>query len=163
MNRRDFIRGMMAGGVVIAGELWVPGQKLISIPSGKRFSDNHITLIGPEFEEWHLHVDANGMTVRELYWAIQNIFDQAENMPFENPMVATTPERLEITESYRLTEASFQHLHHGCIVERQTKSIYAEYVGFDLQPKPMEKMQMFGPQEPLVYERPDIVFEDLDA
>ena len=27
----------MAGGVIVAGELWIPGQKLISIPSEKRF------------------------------------------------------------------------------------------------------------------------------
>ena len=31
----------MAGGTVIAGELWVPGQKLISIPSGKVFGNEY--------------------------------------------------------------------------------------------------------------------------
>ena len=31
--------GLAAGGMVVAGELWIPGQKLISIPSGKIYSD----------------------------------------------------------------------------------------------------------------------------
>lgn len=32
MTRRQFLAAMLAGGVVVAGELWVPGRKLISIP-----------------------------------------------------------------------------------------------------------------------------------
>jgi len=36
-SRREFLAAMMAGGAVIAGELWIPGQKLISIPSRKIF------------------------------------------------------------------------------------------------------------------------------
>jgi len=32
-SRREILRAMMLGGGVIAGELWWPGQKLISIPS----------------------------------------------------------------------------------------------------------------------------------
>jgi len=36
-SRREFLAVMMAGGAVIAGELWIPGQKLISIPSHKIF------------------------------------------------------------------------------------------------------------------------------
>lgn len=37
MTRRQFLATLLAGGAVIAGELWVPGQKLISIPSKKVF------------------------------------------------------------------------------------------------------------------------------
>ena len=33
MNRRELLKGLMAGGVIIAGELWIPGKKLISIPN----------------------------------------------------------------------------------------------------------------------------------
>ncbi len=36
-SRREFLAAMGAGGMVIAGELWIPGQKLISIPSRKIF------------------------------------------------------------------------------------------------------------------------------
>lgn len=32
MTRRQFLAFMMAGGVVAADELWLPGRKLISIP-----------------------------------------------------------------------------------------------------------------------------------
>jgi hypothetical protein len=32
MNRRELLQGLMAGGIVVAGELWMPGKKLISIP-----------------------------------------------------------------------------------------------------------------------------------
>ena len=32
MNRRDLLKGLAAGGIFVAGELWIPGQKLISIP-----------------------------------------------------------------------------------------------------------------------------------
>jgi len=35
MNRRDLFKCLAAGGMVIAGELWIPGQKLISIPKTK--------------------------------------------------------------------------------------------------------------------------------
>jgi hypothetical protein len=34
-SRREFLAAMAVGGLVVAGELWLPGQKLISIPSGK--------------------------------------------------------------------------------------------------------------------------------
>lgn len=32
MNRRDVLRAMALGGGIVAGELWIPGQRLISIP-----------------------------------------------------------------------------------------------------------------------------------
>ena len=41
MNRRDLLKAMMAGGVMTAAGLWMPGQKLISIPSGKVFGNEY--------------------------------------------------------------------------------------------------------------------------
>ncbi len=35
MNRRELLLGLAAGGAVVAGELWIPGQRLISIPAKK--------------------------------------------------------------------------------------------------------------------------------
>lgn len=32
MNRRDVLRAIALGGGVVAGELWIPGQRVISIP-----------------------------------------------------------------------------------------------------------------------------------
>lgn len=34
MNRRDILRAIALGGGVVAGELWIPGQRVVSIPSG---------------------------------------------------------------------------------------------------------------------------------
>ena len=48
MNRRKFLAFIAAGGVVTATGLWMPGQKLISIPSGKRFDSGYRTYI----ESW---------------------------------------------------------------------------------------------------------------
>jgi hypothetical protein len=39
MNRRKFLTAMAAGAIITAEGLWIPGQKLISIPSGRVFSD----------------------------------------------------------------------------------------------------------------------------
>ncbi len=32
MNRRQLLRAIALGGGLVAGEIWIPGQKLISIP-----------------------------------------------------------------------------------------------------------------------------------
>lgn len=45
MNRRDLIKYLMAGGVIVAGELWMPGKKLISIPNDRIFYDGRYTLV----------------------------------------------------------------------------------------------------------------------
>lgn len=45
MNRRELLLGLAAGGTFIAGELWFPGKKLISIP--KRESYTWTELFGP--------------------------------------------------------------------------------------------------------------------
>ena len=37
MNRREFFAAIAAGAVVTAEGLWLPGSKLISIPSGEIF------------------------------------------------------------------------------------------------------------------------------
>ena len=37
MNRRDFLARMLAGGVVTAAGIWMPGEKLISIASKRYF------------------------------------------------------------------------------------------------------------------------------
>lgn len=37
LNRREFMAAMLAGGVMTATGLWMPGEKLISIPSKKIF------------------------------------------------------------------------------------------------------------------------------
>lgn len=41
MNRREFMKRIAAGGVVTAAGIWMPGEKLISIPSGKIFGNEY--------------------------------------------------------------------------------------------------------------------------
>ncbi len=36
MNRRDLFKGLAAGGIVVAGELWMPGAKTIFLPPKRR-------------------------------------------------------------------------------------------------------------------------------
>jgi len=68
---------LMAGGVVVAGELWMPGQKLISIPSGKVFGneygiDSAFRLIGQNTVEY-CGADDKVVSVDELYkWLRKN-------------------------------------------------------------------------------------------
>lgn len=50
MNRRDLLKGLAAGGLIVAGELWIPGAKKIFIPSGMRF-----------------HTDSDRVTIVESY------------------------------------------------------------------------------------------------
>lgn len=40
-SRRELLKAFAAGGLVIAGKLWLPGDKLISIPSGKVFANEY--------------------------------------------------------------------------------------------------------------------------
>jgi hypothetical protein len=40
ISRRSFLRGLALGGAVIAGELWIPGAKVISIPKRPLTEDN---------------------------------------------------------------------------------------------------------------------------
>jgi len=47
MNRREFMAAIGAGGVVTASGLWMPGEKLISIPSGEVYTGGN-RLLTPE-------------------------------------------------------------------------------------------------------------------
>ena len=95
MNRRGFLAGLMAGGVIVAGELWIPGQKLISIPkpsrwgtfSGGEFFGSRGVIIEPEpnvvtFNVTGLDVgdyvycaeiDAHGNHVDEVYRRVKHL------------------------------------------------------------------------------------------
>ncbi len=56
LTRRELLAGIMAGGVMTAAGLWMPGTKMISIPSRKQFigpsifeiMGEKIKYIGPE-------------------------------------------------------------------------------------------------------------------
>lgn len=42
MNRRELLKAIAAGGVMTATGLWMPGEKVISIPSGASFKGNRL-------------------------------------------------------------------------------------------------------------------------
>lgn len=134
MNRRDFIRGIIAGGVVVAGELWVPGQKLISIPSGKVFS-RYIEFTQGD-ESYFVEIDANGCSIAELYEAVCRYFDNSEMMPLSMPLLPDTPNLMNLHNDWSITDESYQHLHSGAILERRTGAIWSDCLHL-------------GPEEPL--------------
>ena len=37
MNRRDLMKALVAGGVIVAGEMWIPGAKKIFLPPASAF------------------------------------------------------------------------------------------------------------------------------
>lgn len=49
MNRRELLKAIAAGCMITASGLWIPGQKLISIPSPKRFGQYQFLNSGGEF------------------------------------------------------------------------------------------------------------------
>jgi hypothetical protein len=72
MNRRGFLAGLMAGGVIVAGELWIPGQKLISIPSGKQFYGPSIfELIGQDIK--YVGPEDKTVSMRQFYNWLKSI------------------------------------------------------------------------------------------
>ena len=50
MNRRNLLKALAAGGVLTASGLWMPGQKVISIPSGKVFRGGNRILTRAEIQ-----------------------------------------------------------------------------------------------------------------
>ena len=80
MNRREFVAMLMAGGVITAAGVWMPGEKVISIPSRKFFvptgtlawldaGDPHIVLDGKVLAiPKYFDVDIQGFEiVQDLY------------------------------------------------------------------------------------------------
>jgi hypothetical protein len=54
MNRRKFLAAMAAGAVVTAEGLWIPGQKLISIPRPPKFFVGDVLSTNDFGRTWHL-------------------------------------------------------------------------------------------------------------
>ena len=65
-SRREFLAAIAAGGMVVAGELWVPGQKLISIPSKKIWTFDDASIVNRQYGYNHVHDYSWGRHVRRL-------------------------------------------------------------------------------------------------
>jgi hypothetical protein len=127
MNRRNFLKGILAGGAVVAGELWIPGQKLISIPSGKRFGGVVFQTLGGE-DKIVVPPREGGYTVAELYDAVCKLMDKSEMMPFAQPLLPDTPNLYSLTDGYEITEDSFKNIRGGTIYERETGNYWTDYM-----------------------------------
>ena len=72
MDRRKFLAAMAAGAVVTAEGLWVPGQKLISIPSHATFTERDL--------EWAIEQLAKSILETRVNVAA-NFYNRAFNTP----------------------------------------------------------------------------------
>ena len=66
MNRRDLLKGLAAGGIFVAGELWIPGQKLISIPTVPEPVFEWSQYSGPSVILWTNEIWENHITLIRL-------------------------------------------------------------------------------------------------
>lgn len=65
-SRREFLAAIAAGGMVVAGELWVPGRKLISIPSHKIWTFDDAAIVGRQYGYNERENYSWGRHVREM-------------------------------------------------------------------------------------------------
>lgn len=60
ISRRSFLRGLALGGAVIAGELWIPGAKVISIPKT-------LDVLKYKTSERYLYTEELGKSIGQIY------------------------------------------------------------------------------------------------
>jgi hypothetical protein len=75
MNRRDFFKQLAAAGTIVAAELWIPGAKLISIPSGKIFTNHAFSIDARGNITVNSLAAQNKVTVLELHRWLQDLSD----------------------------------------------------------------------------------------
>lgn len=126
LTRRELFKALAAGGVLTATGLWMPGEKTISIPSGKVFTgyENYIRLYAINGTmEISIPVPEKGhMTVQEFYSAVCDRMDSFEMMGQPMPVVAPTSELLLVNDGYRFADDSWCHLRRGTVYERETNT-----------------------------------------
>ncbi|GAG28574.1 unnamed protein product [marine sediment metagenome] len=70
----------MAGGVIIAGELWIPGQKLISIPSNVIFTEHKVFTMAYTITEEVVEDGLYGEIGDRYAWALAQSMDKTREM-----------------------------------------------------------------------------------
>lgn len=73
-SRRDMLRCLALGGAVVAGELWIPGQRLISIP--KQLGFPHGWIVSQEIvEDGMCYLPSTLREMTDLQWKqYENVF-----------------------------------------------------------------------------------------
>ncbi len=133
MNRRKFMAGLMAGGVVIAGKLWIPGQKLISIPKGKTFTgidfaneygdESLFTLIDRNTVRYVGHEDKVASMPEFMHWIKKNAAHMLRSHSTET--IVTLGDGYRMENAWHLTEGSLRQdapRGHGVIQLKETWS-----------------------------------------
>lgn len=118
MNRRQFMAAIAAGAVVTAEGLWMPGQKLISIPRrlpGFHLSEDHVI----SFEPGPLKPT---FTPLELHRWLQDKADDFAmggddllDITDPNPSLLMADQSIQLDDGWRLEEGAFAHTRSGTI------------------------------------------------
>lgn len=166
MNRRDLLKGLMAGGMIVAGELWIPGNKLISIPTGKVFKH------GPSITNGKVTLEApyrpEGYTLNEFYNWLMRLNDTGKN-PMTPAFQSDMPTAFMLEDNYELA-TGLDQLRDGSIQEGHTGEWYTSFAapGSHLEDSGLQRQAIIPashsvgcrPVTPR-YKRPEYVFEDL--
>ena len=100
----------MAGGTIIAGELWVPGQKLISIPSGKQFYGPSIFELVDDKTVRYIGNQDKVVSVQEFYnWMMKHADHMLKRHGGMDEMFVT------LEHGYRIDNP--EHLHSGSLCQ----------------------------------------------
>lgn len=106
MNRRGFFK-MMAAGVLVASTMRLSSvAALVGEPEPAVVFDtvNRVIKVGSD------------MTLNELYSEVIDAFDDFEMMQEPVPLLALTPERLQMENGWDISESSRRFLHNGTII-----------------------------------------------
>lgn len=128
LSRREVFKALVAGGVLTATGLWMPGEKVISIPSGKVFDPQRfVTLLSTgAHSDIMVPVPTEGSTLQEFYSQLCEIMDSFTMMSNPNPLIAQTSNFMYLNDGYRLAQQDLRYLKAGTIWERSTGHYYSE-------------------------------------
>lgn len=117
MNRRELLKGLMAGGVIVAGELWIPGQRLISIPSGKVLTGSMFRLDMETQTLSYIGPPDKTVTVSQFYdWLITVLKAHTEDIVSSSEYDTEKPHMVSLKGEYRLENP--EHLTDGTLSQR---------------------------------------------
>lgn len=82
MNRRDILRAIALGGGIVAGELWVPGAKLILLPGRPELNERNIEELCLRYKAYERF--SHAWTERDFVdnWFRKVIADEAERRAY---------------------------------------------------------------------------------
>ena len=112
MNRRELLKMLAAGGVMTSAGLWMPGTKVISIPSGKVFGNeygiNSMFRLLDEHTVEYIGAEDKVVSVPQFFdWMKKNAAHMMRPWSDESDLIVT------MRDNFRLTNP--EHLHEGSL------------------------------------------------